>query len=58
MNKKIEEKVNIVKNEMQEKIDALSIENEDLKRKVEKVETTSIIRKDLNYKMYACWLTK
>ena len=31
VNKRIEEKVNIVKNEMQEKIDALSIENEDLK---------------------------
>jgi hypothetical protein len=35
VNKRIEEKVNIVKNEMQEKIDALSIENEDLKRKLE-----------------------
>jgi hypothetical protein len=32
VNKKIEEKVKMVKNEMQEKIDALSIENEDLKR--------------------------
>lgn len=56
VNKKIEEKVNIVKNEMQEKIDAMSIENEDLKRKLEKVETTtSTIRKDLNY---TCWLAK
>jgi len=56
VNKRIEEKVNIVKNEMQEKIDAMSIENEDLKRKLEKVKTTtSTIRKDLNY---TCWLAK
>jgi Skp family chaperone for outer membrane proteins len=55
VNKRIDEKVNTVKNEMQEKIDALSIENEDLKRKLEKVEKTSTIRKDLNYTF---WLTK
>jgi hypothetical protein len=41
---------------MQEKIDALSIENEDLKRKLEKVETTtSTIRK---YLSYTCRLAK
>ena len=56
VNKRIEKKVNIVKNEMQEKIDAISIENEDSKRKLEKVETTtSTIRK---YLSYTCWLAK
>lgn len=43
-----EEKITKVKDDMQEKIDALSIENEDLKKKVKTLnETTANIRKDL-----------
>ena len=46
---KIEEKVTEVRNEMQEKIDALAIENEDLKRKIQVLHTTTTsVRKDLN----------
>ena len=49
MEERIEEKISEVKNEMQEKIDALSIENDDLKRKIQVLHgTTTNIRKDLN----------
>lgn len=49
VNKKIDEKVSEVRNEMQEKVDALAIENEDLKRKLHVLHTTTTgMRKDLN----------
>lgn len=47
--KEIEEKVNEVKNDMQEKIEALSIENQDLKNKIRELHATiTNIRRDLN----------
>ncbi|CAG2231833.1 unnamed protein product [Mytilus edulis] len=47
--KKIDEKVEEVKNEMQEKFDALTIENEDLKNKIQAIQySNTTIRRDLN----------
>ncbi|CAC5399162.1 unnamed protein product [Mytilus coruscus] len=47
--KKIDEKVEEVKNEMQEKFDALSIENEELKNKLHAIQySNTTIRRDLN----------
>ena len=47
--RKIDEKVTEVKDEMQEKLDAMSIENEELKKKIQVLHnTTTTIRKDLN----------
>lgn len=47
--KKFDDKLSEVKRDMQEKIDALAVENEDLKRKMNVLHTTTTgIRKDLN----------